>query len=584
MLVEEQADTLKTRYLAWVYEFGEMHINGERLVDCLELRPGFSYWWTFLGTGMCDYGKLPHTYSAIRLLAIEELAKVKGITSIVLISHDRTLEAAFRYWCRNAGISFEWRSPEKTGKQISLQRRFFHLLPYPAQSAVWLAKYLWQRWPLLNKCNGFKASPDTEITFVDYLAHLDRSALATGRFASGYWNGLVEIFAQTKARANWLHLYVRHEAVPTAKHASDLIAQFNHNSAGLELHTSLDGALNVALVLASLRDYMRIAWQSWRLSRVKHHFRPNGSNLDFWPLFKQDWLDSMRGTSAMWNCLALNLFEKTLSRLPRQKLGVYLQENQGWEMAFIHAWKAAGHGTLIGVPHTTVRYWDLRYFYDPLSYLRRAKNDLPMPDRVALNGPVAIKAYCDGHYPKDQIIEVEALRYLHLATTKEVRNQGMVSSCSPRVLICGDILPAVNKQMMQWLELAANDLPMNIRYTIKPHPACSIEASDYPSLPLNMTNAPLAELLADCDVVFTSNITSAAVDAYLSAIPVIQVLDGNAFNMSPLRGLKGVLYVTNPTELAAALCNAQPRECELAEPYFCIAQSLPRWRKLLSVE
>ena len=98
-----------------------------------------------------------------------------------------------------------------------------------------------------------------------------------------------------------------------------------------------------------------------------------------------------------------------------------------------------------------------------------------------------------------------------------------------------------------------------------------------------MTNAPLVELLSDCDVAYTSNITSAAVDAYCSAIPVVQVLDGNTFNMSPLRGLKGMTYVTNPKELAAALGNAQQHECTLAEPYFFLDNALPRWRRLFSM-
>jgi surface carbohydrate biosynthesis protein (TIGR04326 family) len=93
----------------------------------------------------------------------------------------------------------------------------------------------------------------------------------------------------------------------------------------------------------------------------------------------------------------------------------------------------------------------------------------------------------------------------------------------------------------------------------------------------------LAELLADCDVAFTSNITSAAVDAYCASIPVVSVLDGDAFNMSPLRGLAGVVYVTNPTKLADALRNARSRERVVAAPYFCLDKGLPRWRNVLKL-
>ena len=43
-LVEKNADTLRQRYLAWIYALGETKIQGRSLVDHLELRPGFSYW------------------------------------------------------------------------------------------------------------------------------------------------------------------------------------------------------------------------------------------------------------------------------------------------------------------------------------------------------------------------------------------------------------------------------------------------------------------------------------------------------------------------------------------------------------
>jgi surface carbohydrate biosynthesis protein (TIGR04326 family) len=61
------------------------------------------------------------------------------------------------------------------------------------------------------------------------------------------------------------------------------------------------------------------------------------------------------------------------------------------------------------------------------------------------------------------------------------------------------------------------------------------------------------------------------------------MLDGNTFNVSPLRGLKGVVYVTNPMELAEALGEAKHRKRMVAEPYFCLDEALPRWRKLLGL-
>ena len=151
------------------------------------------------------------------------------------------------------------------------------------------------------------------------------------------------------------------------------------------------------------------------------------------------------------------------------------------------------------------------------------------------------------------------------------------------MLVLGDYNPLVTRHQMKLLMAAAGFLPSNTLYTVKSHPSCAIKAIDYPSLQLRVTSAPLAELLAACDVAYTSNITSAAVDAYCSGVPVVSVLDGDAFNMSPMRGLEGVMYITNSTELADALRNARSLERVVATPYFCLDKGLPRWRKLLSL-
>jgi len=47
-IIEERADALRQRYLSWIYVMGESCIKGKRLVDHLELRSGFSYWWMTL--------------------------------------------------------------------------------------------------------------------------------------------------------------------------------------------------------------------------------------------------------------------------------------------------------------------------------------------------------------------------------------------------------------------------------------------------------------------------------------------------------------------------------------------------------
>ena len=583
MRVEEQADALRARFLGWLYDLGEAQIDGRRLVDHMVLRPGFSYWWLTLLVEKC-YVKSSRLSDAVKLLALEGLIAHHSTGTIILASGDKTLARAFRLLCRKSGQNFEWRRLSKTTNGESSSRKPYELLPHWLQAVVYLLRYIYQRWPLRQERKSLTIGSGTQVTIVDMLVHLDSNAVATGRYGSNYWTNLIGALEGDAVKVNWLHHYFCHNAVSTTRQARDLIHRFNQNSAFTQIHSTLDGVLDWRVISGAVRDYGRLVLAGLRLRKVRRHFQPAGSNVDLWPLFKQDWRRSMFGTIGISNTLFLNLFERTLKHLPRQELGVYLQENQGWEKAFVHAWKAAGHGRLVGVPHSTVRYWDLRYFLDPRSYQRTGKNDLPLPDSVALNGPAALAAYRRGGFPDERIVEVEALRYLYLADLPPMQRVAKgPKSDSLRVLVLGDYLSSVTRQQMKFLAEAAPLLPPDTCYVVKPHPNCPIKASDYPALQMQVTGAPLSGLLTDCDVAFTSNITSAAVDAYGAGVPVLSVLDGGAFNMSPLRGLAGVTYITGPKDLAYALCHALESKGGKAEAYFCMDKQLPRWRRLMGM-
>lgn len=582
-LVEEHADTFKARYLAWIHELGETRIDGKRLIDHLELRPGFSYWWMTSLAQRFNVSGISQIDNAIKAFALEGLIAKRKPMSIILVSSNGKIASTLQSLCKNSGLRFEWTLTKPPGKPKPIARLIYDSLPAPMRALIYFFWYLFKSLPLLRTKQ--KAAPvlNGEISFVDVLVHLDRKAFTTGKFISNYWTALIDNLLQSDAKINWLHNYFCHESIPSLGKAQELIGRFNKYSGEMQTHALIETNLSQSVFIQALKDYFQICTASFRLTTANRHFLPTGSALNLWPLFRQEWIDSLRGQGAMVNCLRISLYEKVFSSIPHQKLGVYIQENQPWEMALIHAWKTAGHGRLIGVPHTTVRFWDLRYFYDPRSYARSGKNVLPMPDQVVVNGPAAKKAYLEGGYPRFQVTEAEALRFLHLLNRTQAAAPIPHPSKALNVLVCGDFLSDTSYKMLSWLAIASQSLPPETSYTFRPHPAYPVRLDDFSSLALRATDTDLAELLAHCDVVFTSNITSAAVDAYCSGIPVVQMLDNNSFNTSPLRGLTGIVYVTNSMELAEALRTTPERERSVIEPYFYLDIELPRWNKLLNL-
>ncbi|MFC4313381.1 TIGR04326 family surface carbohydrate biosynthesis protein [Steroidobacter flavus] len=577
--VEEQSDALRARYLAWLHDLGEAQIQGRRLVDHLELRPGLSFWWmTAVAQKYNAWGESP-VHNAIKLFALEQIIDTAQASAVELVSTDEPLAACLEAFCARTGISFRRRSYEPAARTASEPR--LRRMPLPLRALLLAVRYVSQRLTIRRSRSRTAATGD--ISFFDILVHVDGKALSTGPFASNYWTRLVNLLRESKVPTRWFHVFFRHEAISSIAQATALIERFNGEGRGIQHHALIDEAMSPSRAWRALCDYVQLVRTHARLTDIGSHFQPRDSRMNFWPLFRREWDESLRGPSAMHSCLALGLFEGALSGVPRQRIGVYILENQPWEFALIHAWKSAGHGELVGVAHTTVRYWDLRYFYDSRSY-RRQPNSLPMPARVAVNGPVARQMYVRGGYPENELVDVEALRYLHLLPRPAAEGPIDRAARPPVVLICGDFHLATSHKLLSWMERAAPSLPPDTQYLFKAHPAYAVDTSAYRSLDLQQTNAPLGEVLPNVDVVFASCITSAAVDSLYLAVPVIQLLDGRSFNMSPLRGLRGSAYVASPSELATALKSALDSERYRADtPYFFLDEQLPRWRKLLQL-
>lgn len=584
-LIEANAESLRARYLTWVYEFGETPIRGKRLLDHLEIRPGFSYWWMTLFAEKCNYSKSPQIDDVIRLLAFEQWADERRPSQVTLITANAALAECLGSLCGNSGISFLWQAGPVAKDELPWAKRLYRTLPSLLQSFAWLLAYALRRWPLRGVGLAEWRQSTGKVTFFSYLFNLVPEAAKCGRFESRYWGHLPDELRKDGTKTNWLHLYVESDALPSAAKAAGAIRQFNAAGQGEQIHVTLDSFLSLKLVFQAARDGLRV----WRLGRTLMPSRvlSDATRIDLWPLYRAAWAQSFSGPAAMSNVLNLNLLEFAAGCLPLQQAGVYLQESQAWEFALVHAWKAAGHRRLISFPHSTVRYWDLRYFFSPQNYRDGERNGLPRPEQIAVNGVAVRDALIAGGYPERDLVMVESLRYFHLLKAGGAGHRaGHQAGVPLRVLAMADIVERNTERQMRLLEGAARFLPADTVYTVKPHPACAFAPDDYPGIRITVSMQPIAELLADCDVAYSSSVTSAAVDAYCAGVPVVSMLDPATLNLSPLRGCEGAVFASTPKELAEALaaCASQPSTSGKTPTFFTLDAGLPRWRKLLQAQ
>ena len=126
LLVEKNANYLRSRYLQLIHDIGEVSIDNTKLYESLEIRPGFSYWWMTLMTEKCNWAKSPSITDIVQLFAFDDwTAHHQNIKSINLISANPELHECIQNWCRAREIHFSGQKLVDNAKGNSTLRQVF---------------------------------------------------------------------------------------------------------------------------------------------------------------------------------------------------------------------------------------------------------------------------------------------------------------------------------------------------------------------------------------------------------------------------------------------------------------------------
>ena len=524
--------------------------------------------------------KSPDLLNTFRLLAFDLKLKSTNAKKIRYIGPQMTIAGALRKLSQRHNLDFYW---EKTPSQHvdSLLRRMWSRLPNPLRSLIWLFKYVFQHWSLkaYSTPNWFEG-PNAVFVF-SYFAHLDKESCESGKFYSRQWEVLPELLRSIGTSINWAHLFLFSVTVPDIRTGIRWLKSFNRDSSGQEFHVFLDTFLDLKLISKCLLDWTRIQFFYLKMGRKIECQLESRQYGWIWPVFKKDWRDSMTGATAMNNILYIHLFDRLLSEVPHQERGFYLCENQGWERAFLQAWRIHGHGRIIGVAHSTIRYWDLRYYDATMASII---SDLPRPDALAVNGPKNWLNLQKAGHPMERCIRVEALRYFYLKVLlNNVEKKAIQQDRNRRLLLLGDIQSGTTDRMLRALEHANAKLKVPYEVWVKPHPHNQIELGKYPNLKVIPKDLSLKELFPMIDVTLVSVLTSAEIDAYCSGRPIINYLDPYDLNFSNLRGIDGMKFVSTSEELDEALEQIEFDGYVKGKPedFFWLDPELPKWNALL---
>lgn len=580
-LVEESDQHLRNRYLGWVSDVGASRHSGRRLTEWTALTDSFSYWWMTLIAERSVW-KTPAIIDALRLLALEEVITANQPDRLILVSPDPQLRSSIQHLCDSYQVPFQWKMPlEDRGSSNTRLDRRRHIHPVFAALTTF-ARYTFRWWKLRRVTPADFVDHENSVMFATRTQYPTRPVDYAQEPNSILWPNLQALLRSEGIPNNWLEMNSQSGRSPRLSHWVQQLRQYNKHSSQNEVHVVLDSFLSTQVLLRVTVTYLKLVLVFLRLgSRRVSSSLVNRPWL--WPLHADAWKQSMIGHVAVENLFWFVLFDKALEGVSPQRRGFYLSEGQSWEAAFISAWQRHGLGDLVAVPHSTIRFWDLRCYPDTGATSERDAFPRPVANTVAVNGPLSRAVLNGPGLPPRSTVECEALRYQHLGSADRWTPCSQDSGQPLRVLLVTDYLQTLNEAMIRVIREASPLLQPGTQFTMKPQPYGTGSASLLEHLAMDVRDEAISQLVHDFDIALVSSSTSAVLDLYILGIPVVVFQHDNNLDFSPLKGSAELPTVGTAGELAQALEDA----ADMSEPparannLLFLDPSLDRWRVLV---
>lgn len=557
--IEENAEEIRSRLLSFLCDARMVEVNGTSLEARLETPIGLSTWWLSFPS-LKQWGTRQSIPIACRLIALEMILDSAQLNQLSVLCDDESLHDVL---CRVLQIS-------RKNSVVDLMRRRIHTrVVLPLRAILSLIRY---RLIMRSQQHDQVKQAIAKVAFFDYLALTQPRIDADRPQTSPYWGSVPQLLADP----SWYYIYPTNIERRGVRRAKQLLAKVRTDTG--KVHDLFIQNIALQDVPKVLLTYFRQQRAHANFQDALRNFKQSESNLRLWHIFEDEWNESICGSTAMRHLILLFTTDRLVDHMPRFEKIFYLFENQPWELALLHSAKKYQKGELIGVAHSTIRFWDLRYFLDPReNTLYNNSSTRPLPHRIFTNGALGTSLLTENGYPESSVTMVEALRYSYLA---ELRDS--IEDRGDHVLLLGDFLEHANDVLIRIFREAFEKLEVKPRVQVRSHPICPLTPSQLGPLANCISSLPLATLLKNASTVITTAASSSAAEAAALGIPTVVVVDARTLNYSPFRRSTDVYLVEDAAQLETLLRNNAELITAPSNNIFCLDSNYPRWKSELA--
>ena len=582
-MVEEQVMELRTEYLNWTATLASSTIDGLPFRDQLStnLLNGGSYWWQTLIADKSPY-RTKGIYNVLKVRVLEKKIILENCRKLVYVGSDKLLAKLLKAWLTQQNCEFSWIYKKPRKASVSKKKRLYDQLPLIAQAFAYIGYIILKR---LRFSKHVKPDPDAVCSIVTYFPGIDLKKAKIGEFYSNYLGPLHNLLKQEGVSVNWIWMYSNMSQL-SYKESVDFQSRLNKSSKkGNGRYLLLEDFLNFRIFWKGLAYYLSLLRKYYFYKRASSFFKFPESTLNFFAILKEDWKESFIGHTAVSNCMHMAAFHQASKEIPKDtKLMLYVWENQPWEQSLLSMRDRLYNTLFVGLVHTPANcaLYNLKVFPGNTLEIFSGKTGRRIPDILAAPGDISNSMLVDGGWPSDRVQTFEALRYMDLINIQS--SKVLTNNKELKILIITGSIQSETELQIEMLSSAEKKGALKIfsKILIKPHPLIPVESmiKKYKfHIPVDIVNQSLSELWPHSSVVFTSNSTSATVEAVYLGIPVIIMGSPDNLNINPLFGSKNVDFVYSVDMFCKKLSKLTLTVGPTID-FFELNPDLSRWKKL----
>jgi surface carbohydrate biosynthesis protein (TIGR04326 family) len=565
-ILEKNSDKFKSNYLEFVLKLGLSKNKDESVIDILELKPGFSYWWMTLIAEKSNWAKSPQINNILKLMVLEDWLNNNECSTLFINTSDFELFKSLGQLCQSKGIKLiDLKKKNFIFSQIKVifRNKFFYLL----YSFIWLSREIFFSLPFALTKTFPAKNLYPKITFITYLTEKEK------KMNMSYWGPLPEYIDKNKVQSNWI--YLPNRKIGFIKNflffKKTNMQSYNHNN-----YISISSFFSLEVLKQIIKNFWIIFSSSkYIVSSIKVE------SSFYWDLIKNDLMKSLYGKEMMNELFYFSLFERMSKELPKTDNLIYLYENQPWELALSYFFNKKTKN-IYGFAHSTIRYWDFRYYNSPNIFKKNSELLYPFFSKLIVHGKNDLQNMSKFGFPNDKIKLAESLRYIYL---KKYLSLSTKQRDKNTFLVFGDYLRSDTKFIIDLLTTEKVKKALEYyKIIFKPHPHCLVKLKEFNGLNVEIDFSNPGKLINKFDLVLTGNVSSVASEVITLGKKLICAKDLSRLDMSPLRGIKEISFAYDADSfLDEFRKKISDNENRYQDNIFNLDTNLSSWRSILNI-